>query len=111
MLAKSSAAPMNDRSWTMVAEMLTAGLGSAKLVPAADPMTPMTSAPMRAPPKAATRAAHAIHGFQSVLSGRGGRSTPSGSSGATSNEGGGIEEGAVDMRAGCREYEAAGMPY
>ena len=27
MLAKSSAAPMNDRSWTMVAEMLTAGAG------------------------------------------------------------------------------------
>jgi hypothetical protein len=27
MFAKSSAAPMNDRSWTMVDEMLTAGLG------------------------------------------------------------------------------------
>ena len=90
---------MNDRSWTMVAEMLTAGLGSVKLEPAAEPMTPMMSAPMRAPPKAATRAAHAVHGFQRGLSGRGGRSMPSGSSGATSNEGGGIEEGAVDMRA------------
>ena len=46
--------------------------------------------------------AHAIHGFQSGYSGGSLRSTPSGSSGATSNEGGGIEEGAVDMRARCR---------
>src|SRR3954470_13038329 len=111
MLAKSSAAPMNDRSWTMVAEMLTAGLGSVKLEPAAEPMAPMTSAPIRAPARAATRAAHAIHGFQAGLSGRGGRSTPSGSSGATPKEGGGIEEGAVDMRARGAEYEAAGMSY
>ena len=62
---------MNERSWTIVAEMLTAGLGSVKLEPAAEPMTPMTSAPTRAPAKAATSAAHAIHGFQSGCSGRG----------------------------------------
>jgi hypothetical protein len=64
MLAKRTAAPMNDRSWTIVAEMLTAGVGSARSAPAKAPMTPMMSAPISAPPNAATRATHAIHGFQ-----------------------------------------------
>src|SRR5262245_30607406 len=87
--------------------MLIAGVGFEKSAPAMAPITPTMSAPISAPANAATSATHAVHGFQRGGCCGGLYSMPSGSSGATPNEGGGTEEGAVDIGVCVRGYEAA----